>query len=98
MSYHQSQFLLIHLSFGATLVAADPKEDDLLQLAGCVREKAKKAKVTLDISKQPVQVIMKEISEKSSVAVDYVVPAKEPVLSVKIKNGTVFEVLEYVAL
>lgn len=63
-----------------------------------VREKAKKARVTLDIAKQPVAVILQEITKKSGVEVDYVTPAKEPILNIKTKNGTVFEALEYLAL
>ncbi len=70
----------------------------LSEEAYAVSEKLKKTRVTLDISKQPAHAILKEITEKTKIEIDYIPLVKEPIVSIKSKNVTVFEALEYLAL
>jgi len=59
---------------------------------------AKNKRVTLDLHEQPASEVFAEIAKLSGVVIRYTASKNEPRLSIRVKNGTVGEVLDYLAL
>ncbi len=59
---------------------------------------ARNKRLTLDQREQPAGVIFGEITKQTGVIIQYRAPIKEPCLSIRVKDGTVSEVLGYLAL
>lgn len=56
------------------------------------------ARVTLDLRDKPAAQVFAEIAKQSGLCIDYTAPAKEPRLSITLKNGTALEALDYLVL
>lgn len=73
-------------------------EQQALPAVVAMREKARQARVTLDIKDQPAGEAFAEVAKAAGMKVAYAKPAQEPRVSIRLKNGTAFQALEYLAL
>jgi hypothetical protein len=66
--------------------------------ATAAKDLAARKRLTIEMKRRPAGEIVAEIATRSGLRVDYEKPAREPVLSIALKKGTVLEALDYLAL
>ena len=74
-------------------LAAIPHAD-----AVAARERARQKLVTIAAKNRPTGEVVAEIEKRSGIKIEYVKPAPEPLATINLKDGTVFEALHYLAL
>ncbi|MBI4622381.1 MAG: hypothetical protein HY736_04050 [Verrucomicrobia bacterium] len=62
------------------------------------RERARQKLITIEARQRPTGEILAEIRERSGITIEYEKPAREPLATIKLKDGTVFDALQYLAL
>ena len=68
------------------------------QSAATTKDLAMKTNISLDIKQKPGAEAFAELATKSGLRLNYTKPAHEPVLSIRLKNGSAFDALNYLAL
>ena len=82
------------------LVTTGPKADPAALNADAIagRERARQKLISIEARRRPIGEILAEIAKRSDIPIEYDKPEREPLATIVLKDGSVFDALQYLAL